>query len=193
MLQAGVLDVRPFSSPTEYEGMIDYVLQGEDDFLRGMGVDRSRLPSRESWLREVLADHERPDEKKDRLYLAWIRDGCQIGHSSVNRIKVGEEAYFHLNLWRADLRKAGLGVELCRRSIALYFGRLRLERLWCEPFAHNPAPNRTLPKLGFNFVRRYRTVPGPIHFEQEVNLYRLDFFTAEARSRGGMQVSKDVH
>jgi len=92
--------------------------------------------------------------------LAWIYDGAQIGHSGVNQIKVGEEAYFHLHLWRPDLRKAGLGIQFCRKSIALYFDRLRLQRLWCEPFAGNPAPNRTVRKLGFEFVKQYRTVPG---------------------------------
>src|SRR5262249_34973208 len=169
----GIVQVRPFSSAVEYEGMIDYFLKADDAFLRGMGVDRLRLPWRETWLRHVLQDHEQPDERKDRLYLAWIYDGAQIGHSSVNRIKVGEEAYFHLHLGRADLREAGLGIQFCRKSIALYFDRLRLQRLWCEPFAGNPAPNRTVRKLGFEFVKQYRTVPGTTAFEQDVNLYRL--------------------
>ena len=169
----GTLQVRPFCSTIEYEGMIDYFLKADDAFLRGMGVDRLRLPSRETWLRSVLQDHEQPDERKDRLYLAWIYDGAQVGHSSVNRIKVGEEAYFHLHLWRADLRKAGLGIQFCRKSIALYFERLRLKRLWCEPFAGNPAPNQTVQRLGFEFVKQYRTVPGATAFEQDVNLHRL--------------------
>ena len=70
-------------------------------------------------MRQVLADHEVADDKKDRFYLAWIFNGRQIGHSSINKIKVGEEAYFHLHLWQADLRKAGLGTELCKRSISI--------------------------------------------------------------------------
>ena len=154
--------------------MIGYFLRADESFLVGMGVDRARLPTSEAWLHAVLEDHERPDENKDRLYVAWLYEGVQVGHSSVDRITVGEEAFFHLHLWRSDLRQAGLGIAFCRKSIALYFERLRLTRLWCEPYAENPAPNRTALKLGFEFVRRYRTVPGPISFEQDVNLYRLD-------------------
>ena len=168
------IEVRPFTSAQEYEGMVDYFLGSDDAFLRGMGADRGLLPTREGWLRSLLADHANPDETKDRLYVAWFYEGRQIGHSSVNRIRVGEDAFFHLHLWRPELRKAGLGLELCRRSIEIYFDRLRLQRLWCEPYAENPAPNRTLPKLGFRFVKRHRTVPGPINFEQDVNLYCLE-------------------
>jgi hypothetical protein len=29
-------------------------------------------------------------------------------------------------------------------------------------------------KAGFRFIRRYRTVPGAINFEQDVNQYVLD-------------------
>ena len=154
--------------------MVDYFIGADDRFLHGMGVARELLPTRETWLKGLLADHERPDEKKDRLYVGWFYQGCQIGHSSVNRIRIGEDAFFHLHLWRPELRKSGYGLQLCRESIALYVERLHLQRLWSEPYAHNPAPNRTLPKLGFEFVKRYRTVPGTINFEQDVNLYRLD-------------------
>lgn len=168
------LEVRPFSSAAEYEGMTDYFISAEDTFLRGMGVDRTRIPAKDKWLREVLADHKAADEKKDRFYLAWLYNGEQIGHSSINKIRIGVEAYFHLHMWRADLRRTGLGIELCKRSVQFYFKRFRLRRLFCEPFANNPAPNKVLPKLGFKFVKRYWTVPGQICPEQEVNLYVLD-------------------
>lgn len=156
--------------------MADYFLSADDAFLRGMGVERRLLPTREAWLAQLLADHGRPDEQKDRLYVAWLLNGEAIGHSSVNRITVGEEAHFHLHLWRPELHKSGLGLEFCRRAIDLFFERLRLQRLWCEPYAENTAPNRALLKLGFEFVRRYRTVPGAINFEQDVNVY---FMTRE--------------
>jgi RimJ/RimL family protein N-acetyltransferase len=172
MNQTKALEVVPFSSQQEYEGMIDYFLGADDFFLRSMGVDRSRLPSREAWLGDALADHQVPDHRKNRLYLGWFYQGSQIGHSSVNRIRVGEDAFFHLHLWRQELRKSGFGTYLCQQSIRIYFDRLGLKRLWCEPYAENHAPNRTLVKLGFEFVKRYRTVPGTINFKQDVNLYR---------------------
>jgi len=174
MNKMNTLEVRPFTSAAEYEGMVDYFLNADDEFLRGMGVARRLLPTRDGWLRDVLADHELPDPEKDRLYLGWFYQNQQIGHSSVNRIQFGNDAFFHLHMWRPDLRKAGLGFLLCEQSISIYFDRLRLRTLWCEPYAENRAPNRTLVKLGFQFVKFYRTVPGTINFEQDVNLYRKD-------------------
>lgn len=164
--------------------MVDYFLDADDAFLAGMGVDRELLPPRDAWLESLLIDHELPDEQKDRLYVGWYCDGEQVGHSSVNKIVLGEEAFFHLHLWRRELRQSGIGTQFCRESIAIYFDRLRLKRLWSEPYAENPAPNRTLVKLGFQFIKRYRTVPGPTAFEQEVNFYRLERPTNRADSAG---------
>ena len=168
------LEVRPFSSVSEYEGMIDYFIGADDSYLGRMGVARALLPKRDAWLRDVLADHQLPDAEKDRLYVGWFYHGHQIGHSSVNKIRFGKDAFFHLHMWRLDLRKSGFGLLLCEQSIRIYFDRLQLKTLWCEPYAENFAPNRILVKLGFKFVKRYRTVPGTINFEQEVNLYRRD-------------------
>jgi len=172
MDKTSALEVRPFSSVHEYEGMIDYFLKADDALLGAMGVTHSLLPTRDAWLRDALADHQLPDPEKDRLYLGWFYQGHQIGHSSVNKIRFGNDAFFHLHMWRFDLRKSGFGLVLSEQSIRIYFDRFQLRTLWCEPYAENPAPNRTLVKLGFEFVKRYRTVPGTINFEQDVNLYR---------------------
>jgi [ribosomal protein S5]-alanine N-acetyltransferase len=71
------------------------------------------------------------------------------------------------------LRRAGLGTEFVRRSANFYFERFNLQKLVCEPSAENPAPHRVLEKLGFRFVRQYRTIPGVIAYEQDVNRYEL--------------------
>ena len=167
------IEVRPFSSCEEYELMLDYFYKADDSFLRGMGVDRLKLPERDKWLDSLLADHEKPDGERDRFYLIWIFQGRRVGHSSINNIVLGTEAFIHLHLWDSQLRRAGLGTEFVRRSANFYFERFNLRRLVCEPRAENAAPNRVLEKLGFAFVRRYRTTPGVISYEQEVNRYEL--------------------
>jgi RimJ/RimL family protein N-acetyltransferase len=138
-----------------------------------MGVDRLKLPERDKWLEALLVDHERPDSERDRFYLVWKFRGQPVGHSSINKIVVGTEAYIHLHLWDSRLRRAGLGTEFVRRSAVFYFKKFNLKKLICEPWAENPAPNRVLEKLGFKFVRRYRTIPGVIAYEQDVNRYEL--------------------
>jgi len=60
-----------------------------------------------------------------------------------------------------------------RKSANFYFDRFQLKKLLCEPWAENHAPNRVLEKLGFTLVKRYKTIPGVIAYEQEVNHYEL--------------------
>jgi ribosomal-protein-alanine N-acetyltransferase len=167
------IEVRPFTSREEYELMLDYFYKADDPFLHGMGVDRLKLPQREKWLDALLIDHEKPDKERDRFYLVWRYRGQPVGHSSISNIVHGTEAFIHLHLWSSNLRKAGLGTEFVRRSVAFVFERFSLKKLVCEPWAGNPAPNRVLEKLGFVFVRRYRTIPGVIAYEQDVNRYEL--------------------
>ncbi len=168
------IQVRAFAGRGEYEFMIDYFLDADAAFLEGMGVDTAKLPTRDEWIEAAMLDHDRADDEKERAYLAWLLDDELVGHSSINRIKVGEEATIHLHLWRSELRKSGLGTRFFEASVREFMGSFRLKRLYCEPFAGNPAPNRVVENLGFRFVKSYRTVPGPINFEQDVNLYVLE-------------------
>jgi RimJ/RimL family protein N-acetyltransferase len=168
------IEIKPFSCRADYVRMVDYFLRGDDAFLRGMGVDPARLPSREVWLDRLLPDLDRDDREKQTYYLGWLYDGVPIGHSNVNRIRYGEDAYMHLHSWKPQLRSAGLGTEFCRRAVIVFTHKFALKRLCCEPYAENVAPNRVLSKIGFRLVKRHRTVPGVIAFEQEVNLYVLE-------------------
>jgi len=174
------VQVRPFAEHRDYERMIDYFLTASEPFLRGMGVDPGRMPDREAWLESVLLDHERDDGEKERYYLAWVYEDIAVGHSSINQIKVGEEAFIHLHLWDNALRRAGLGTRFFAASAAEFVRLFRLKRLYSEPFSGNPAPNRILLNAGFRFVKRYRTTPGPINFEQDVNQYVLESSSIEA-------------
>ena len=173
MQEIDEIEVRPFSRREEYQLMLDYFYQADDSFLRGMGVDRLKLPQRDKWLNELLADHDKPDEERNRFYLVWIFRGEPVGHSSINKIVPVVEAYIHMHLWNSRLRRAGLGAKFVRQSAKFYFERFNLRKIICEPSAENLAPNRVLEKLSFIFVRRYRTVPGVIAYEQDVNRYEL--------------------
>ncbi len=167
------LSVRPFETEADYAAAIGYFIDGGNAFLTGMGIDVAKLPTREEWLRTAMRDHGRSPEERDRFYLAWLYDGARVGQSSITHIVPGEEAHFHLHLWRADLRGGGIGTAFVRLSAAYYFARFSFARLISEPHAENPAPNRALQKAGFRFVKRYRTVPTPTSFEQDVNRYEL--------------------
>jgi len=167
------LEIRPFRTKEEYGYMVDYFTQASEDFLRGMGIDPTKVPSRENWLSEVWEDHHKAGPDKDRIYLAWIYEGELVGHSSINKIQWGEEASIHLHLWNPQLRRNGIGTEFFRRSVNFFFREPGLKRLYCEPYAENPGPNKVLSKLGFTLARTYRTIPGKTCFEQSVNRWEL--------------------
>ncbi len=166
--------IRPVSKPAEYEPIVDYFLGAKEGYLRGMGVDPARLLGRAEWLAKLAADLLRPDRDKEACFVFWEVDGAPAGHSNVNKLRYGDEAFIHLHLWQPDLRRQGRGTALFRQSAAYFMDRFELRRLVCEPFAGNPAPNRAVPRAGFRFIRCYRRPEGGINFEQEVNRYELE-------------------
>ncbi len=167
-----LLEVRP-ASIEHYQYIVDYFTNGDTKFLNGMGVDPKLLPTREAWLNTLYENHSRPDEAKSIYYVIWHVDGKAIGHSNINKIIFGEEAYMHLHMWTPGTRRRGLGLKLVRQSIPFYFKTFNLKNLWCEPYALNPAPNKSLKKLGFEFIKEYETTPGVICFPQPVNRWCL--------------------
>jgi RimJ/RimL family protein N-acetyltransferase len=61
-----------------------------------------------------------------------------------------------------------------KMSLRLYFDKFELKKLFCEPYAKNPAPNKTLERLGFDFIEQYDTTPGWLNFFQTVNRWGMD-------------------
>lgn len=159
----------------DFENIIDYFLKADKNFLLGMGVDPSKLPEKEKWLDLLLQDYQEPFEKKKFCYVIWLQNKIPIGHSNINKIIFGEEAYMHLHIWDTGRRQKGIGFECMKMSLPFYFEKCKLRRLYCEPSAFNPAPNRTLQKLGFEFIKQYETVPGWINLYLTVNSWCLNF------------------
>ena len=169
-----MLDVRPFESQGDYEQVIEYFHSANEALLAVMGVDRRRLPAREAWLERLLPDLGRPASHKQTYYLSWRANDVPVGHSNVNQISFGQQAFVHMHLWRASQRRGGMGQKFFDRSLRLFISELSLEHVICEPHAHNPAPNRVLQRAGFRLVRHYRTTPGLINLEQDVNRWELE-------------------
>lgn len=157
----------------EVPRMVDYFVEADVDFLHGMGADKQKLPERSAWIAMLEKEFAKPLEQRKFFYLSWLLDGRLVGHSNVNKVVYGQEAYLHLHLWEASLRQKGLGLAFVQQGIPLYFRKLNLQTLICEPYADNPAPNRSLKKLGFQWVKQYETQPGWINFYQLVNRYEL--------------------
>ena len=153
--------------------IVDYFINAEDSFLKGMGADKNKLPTRDEWIGKLESDFTKSYIEKDFYYIIWLQNGQAVGHSNINHIEFGNTASMHLHLWENSTRKKGLGVEFLRMTVPYYFKNFELQKLICEPYSKNIAPNKVLKKLGFEFVRTYETIPGQINFLQTVNRYEL--------------------
>lgn len=159
----------------DIELITQYFLTAEPAFLTGMGVDLAKIPSRDEWLRMLAEQLEQSYEEKKSYCIVWLENNKPIGHSNVNKIIFGEEAYMHLHLWHGDERRKGAGTMLVRMTLPFFFKNLQLAKICCEPYALNPAPNKTLAKAGFHFIKEYVTTPGWLNFEQPVNHWEMSY------------------
>ncbi len=151
----------------------DYWLNSDPGFLVNMGVDLDKLPTRKDFREMLSRQISLSIENKKSYALIWEFQGKAIGHTNVNEIEFGKHATMHLHLWKSDLRRKGIGTKLVLMSLPFYFEKLKLKTLLCEPYSLNPAPNKTLHKIGFEFIKKHKTVPGSINFKQEVNSWKL--------------------
>lgn len=171
-MQDGMLSVREITKE-DIDLIIAYWLDSDREFMKGMGVDLSKMPGREQW-REMLSEQlSQSYEEKKSYCIIWLVDEIPVGHSNVNKIVFGKEAYMHLHIWNQSDRKNGYGSRFVKMTIPYFFKNLKLQTLYCEPYALNPAPNRALEKMGFLFIKSYTGIPGWLNFEQEVNLWEM--------------------
>jgi RimJ/RimL family protein N-acetyltransferase len=152
----------------------NYFHQSTPEHLEILGVDPTRLPPAEKWLEHYQHEYGQPIEKRRTFLVIWNLGDTAIGFSTADKLVYGKEAYMHLHILDAEHRKIGSGTACVRETVKIYFDRLKLERLFCEPNAFNIAPNRTLQKAGFKYLKTYRTVPGPLNYHQPVTRWALE-------------------
>jgi len=153
--------------------IVNYFVDADAEFLKGMGADKSKFPKRTDWINNLQKEYEKLYYEKKFYYIIWLINGKPSGHSNINTIDFGKTAVMHLHLWESNHRQKGLGLQFLQQTIPYYFENFDLEKLICEPRAENIAPNKTLKKLGFELVKTYETTPGWINFHQTVNRYEL--------------------
>ncbi len=166
------LSVREITE-ADFEPLANYWQNADALYLKSMGADKSKLPQRDKFIQMLLEQVKAPYTEKKSYCLIWCVNGLAVGHSNVNRIEYGSHAFMHLHVWNGNNRKGGFGREFVKLSVPYFFSNLKLNKIFCEPYALNPAPNKVLEKAGFNFIKMHVTTPGLINFEQEVNLWEL--------------------
>jgi RimJ/RimL family protein N-acetyltransferase len=159
---------------SEFGIVIDYFHSATPEYLETLGVDPTRLPRPEAWGEAVQRDYAQSRERRASILALWLRDDVAVGFSTCDKIVFGKRANMNLHIVDPDHRLKGDGSEFVRRSINFYFDLLRIKSLFCEPNAFNIAPNRTLQKAGFKYLKTYYTVPGPLNFHQAVTRWVIE-------------------
>jgi RimJ/RimL family protein N-acetyltransferase len=158
----------------ELDLIIRYFHEATPEFLETLGVDPSRLPVPAAWRERLEQQCGLPMDQRASVALIWLLDEEPCGFSTADKIVFGERANMHLHVIDPERRRRGLGVEAVRKSVALYFELLRLRTLFCEPNAFNVAPNRTLQRAGFKYLKTHMTVPGPLNYHQAVTRWAIE-------------------
>jgi RimJ/RimL family protein N-acetyltransferase len=167
------LTVREMTA-SETEIVTDYFQQATPEFLETLGVDPTRFPPKGFWRERMQSQVALPIEQRATVMAIWLSDDRPVGFSTADKIIFGEQANMHLHVIDAERRNSGIGAACVRLTVDLYFERLKLKRLFCEPHAFNVAPNRTLQKAGFKYQKTHMTVPGPVNFHQAVNRWLIE-------------------
>jgi [ribosomal protein S5]-alanine N-acetyltransferase len=161
---------------TEYiKYIVDYWNSSDPAYLVSMGVDLKKLPAAADLEKMLSNQVSLSHPYKSSYCIIWLLENTPVGHSNINPISFGNEAYMHLHLWKVTSRNRGLGSIFIKKTLPFFFSSYQLKKIVSEPYALNPAPNRTLAKSGFTFTGTYTTIPGSINFEQPVNRWELSF------------------
>jgi RimJ/RimL family protein N-acetyltransferase len=150
---------------------VAYFHEATDEHLARLGVDRSLLPTPGEWQARFASNLALPLEQRAEYGVVWELDHTLIGFSTADQIRFGVEARMHLHIVDPQRRAVGLGSRFVRLTAVHYCQALRLARLYCEPNALNVAPNRTLQRAGFRYVRSRRCRPTTINTHQTTTIW----------------------
>jgi len=156
------------------EPLANYWSSLSEEALELMGVNASKLPTKEQFVSNISSQLTTPIKEKKAYALIAMLNGEPIGHCNLNPIEFGFSAKMHLHIWNKDNRRSGLGFQMVLNALPIFFDTFQLQEIICEPMASNAAPNKTLQRIGFQFIKKYLTTPGSINYEQEVNQWKFN-------------------
>ena len=92
-----ILSVRELQH-SDIEKIVDYFVHSNARFLKRMGADKNKLPSREEWIKKIELELQKTNRDKTFYYIIWLIDDQAIGHSNIDKIEFGKTATMHFAL-----------------------------------------------------------------------------------------------
>src|SRR4051794_24225733 len=96
----------------DIQHLINYWTGSNEAYMRQMGVEISLLPSKEEWQTMLNKQLTQNYPEKESYCTIWTLDEKPFGHSNVDKIVFGEEAFLHLHIWHENNRSKGYGRQL---------------------------------------------------------------------------------
>ena len=86
----------------DIEPIVRYFTSASSVFLASMGVDINKVPDKHTWIKLLNEELNKTYEEKELYYIVWLVDDQPVGHSNINNIQYGKEAFMHLHLWAGN-------------------------------------------------------------------------------------------
>lgn len=161
-----------------------YFYECNDDDLDRMGVDKSKLISKDEYNRSLLQICNTPIETTTSFYLIWLIDNIPVGHNALKDILRNEIAHMHLHMWNENYRGQGLGSRLFCMCSLEFFRLFNLKTILCEPSEKNIMPNKALTKIGYKKWKTYYSKSSELSLATNLNSYVIDKETSALFLKG---------
>ena len=140
----GIAAIRDLG-PEDLGAIVRFWYDSGDDFLDFIGIDRSRLGTREHTHQRFQRAIWSGERNQQNAAFAITVGGDFAGYTLLNRY-APEVNYSHWHITNPGLRGAGLSTALYPHRIKTYFDLFPMERLIHQTRTRNTAVNRMLDK-----------------------------------------------
>ena len=154
--------------------VVDYFVGASVQSLAAIGLDASRLPTRNAWISHLAQDWSRPAERRESSGVVWEIDQSLIGFSTLTDIRFGDSASVHLHIFDEANRGRGYGTLFVRLAAEWFADEFCLLRVYSEPNAFNTPANRALQGAGFRWVSTQESEPDNLSLMQTTNRWVRD-------------------
>lgn len=150
--------------------LVAYWHDSDPAYLHSIGVDLTKLTSREDTRQRFLSMTSPPAAERSRLTLVVATGGRPLAYSNLN-LKSPREAHAHGHVLDPELRNRGFASSLFPSLLAIVFGPLGIETLTFETSPGNQAINRLIQRFGFSPRRVRLAHPDGMSRPGELNVY----------------------
>lgn len=134
--------------------ILSYWYDSSPDFLEGMGVDFSKLPSREEFqatLEQKFKSGLSPDGQKLNVLIVCADENA-VGFHTLSPFTEGESGVFHAHIWDKSMRGKGIAVESYPLACRAFIEKFRLKKVLFKTPIQNKGALRIKAKLGLEEV-----------------------------------------